>query len=46
MTLKESIEVLEEYNSWRRGAEIPMPEPKKIGEALEIAINMLKNLKQ
>ena len=45
MTLQEAIKILEEYNKWRRGAEIPQPNPKLIGEAIDIAIHQLKQLK-
>lgn len=45
MTLQEAIKILEKYNKWRRGAEIPQPNPKLIGEAIDIAINKLKQLK-
>jgi hypothetical protein len=45
MNLKETIEVLVNHNEWRKGAEIPMIEPKIISEALDNAINLLKGLK-
>lgn len=45
MTLKEAIKELEYYQKWRRGADIKQPDPKKIGEVLDIAINILKNMK-
>lgn len=45
MTLQEAIKILEKYNKWRRGAEITQPNPKLIGEAIDIAINQLKQLK-
>ena len=38
MTTEEAIKILKEYNEWRRGAEIPMPEPKIIGEAIDTVI--------
>ena len=44
MTLPEAIKVLEEYNSWRLGADTKMLDPKVITEALEIAIHLLKGL--
>jgi hypothetical protein len=46
MDLKETIEVLVKYNEWRKGAEIPMIEPKVISEALDSAINLLKGLEK
>lgn len=45
MTLKEAIKELEYYQKWRKGADMPQPEPKKVSEALDIAINLLKNMK-
>lgn len=40
----ELIAFLENYNDWRRGADIPMPEPKEIGQALDKAIEILRGL--
>lgn len=45
MTLETAIEILEKYNGWRRGEEMPQPNPTEIGEAIEVVINILKNLK-
>lgn len=45
MTLKEAIKELEYYQKWRKGADLPQPEPKKVGEALDIAINLMKQMK-
>jgi hypothetical protein len=43
MDLKEAIEVLKNYNLWRRGSdEIPMPKPIKIGEAIDVVIKEVK----
>ena len=44
MNLQEAIKNLEYYNKWRLGAELDQPNPKEITEALEIAINLLKQL--
>lgn len=44
MNLQEAIKTLEYYNKWRLGAELDQPNPKEITEALEIAINLLKQL--
>lgn len=41
MTLIEAVYLLQNYNAWRRGAEIPQPNATKIGIALEIVINHL-----
>jgi hypothetical protein len=46
MDLKETIKVLVKHNEWRKGAETPMVEPKKISEALDTAINLLKGLEK
>ena len=45
MTLKEAIKELEYYQKWRKGADMPQPEPKKVSEALDIAINLMKQMK-
>jgi len=42
MTLYEATQILTEYNKWRRGAEMPQPSPKVIGEAIDLAIETLK----
>jgi hypothetical protein len=36
MTPKQAVKILRFYNRWRRGAEIPMQEPAKIGLAIEV----------
>lgn len=41
MTRDEALDTLVEYQSWRQGANIPQPDPKLIGEALEEAIGVL-----
>ena len=43
MTTAEAIEILQYHNRWRRGADIPMLEPKEIGEAIDKAIEVMKN---
>ena len=42
MTTQEAIETLVKYNDWRRGAEMPQPDPKTIGQAIDAAIEALK----
>lgn len=37
MNLSEAKELIDYTNRWRRGADIPQPDPKKLGEALDIA---------
>jgi hypothetical protein len=36
MTTKQAVKILRFHNRWRRGEEIPMQEPAKIGEAIEV----------
>lgn len=45
MTLKEAIKELDNYQKWRKGADTKQPNPKIISEAIDIAINLMKNLK-
>lgn len=42
MTAEQALEILIEHQAWRRGAEIPMQEPRIIGEAIDVAIEILK----
>ena len=41
---EEIADYLENYNTWRRGADIKQPEPKELGEYLELAIEELRRL--
>lgn len=43
MTEKEALEEIIYFNKWRRGADIPQPDPFEVGTAIEIAIEALKN---
>ena len=45
MTLQEAIKELEYFQKWRKGADIEQPSPRRVSEALDIAINLLKKLK-
>lgn len=50
MTTKEAIEILREHNAWRRydgplGCGPKMQDPKKVGEAIDVAIRVLEGLK-
>ena len=45
MTLKEALKELRNYQKWRLGADIPQPDPKKVTEAIDIAINLMKQMK-
>ena len=44
MDLKEAIKVLGSHQLWRKGAEIEPTDPKKLTEALGIAVRLLKQL--
>ena len=43
MTKEEAIDILERHNKWRRGANIPMENPKEIGQAIDLIVNDYKN---
>ena len=44
MTDKQAMEILKEYNTWRRGSEVPLiSTPKEIGAAIDKAIFALAN---
>ena len=45
MTIDEAIEVLELHNQWRKGADIPMETPVRIGMAIDLVVCELKNLR-
>lgn len=36
---KKSVAFLKNYNKWRRGAEIPQPDPKELGIAIDEILN-------
>jgi hypothetical protein len=42
MTTKQAIKILRRHNRWRRGAEIPMQDPAKIGEAIEVVCDAVE----
>lgn len=46
MKVKEIIRVLLAFQKWRRGADIPMPDPKEIGRAIDGAIRELRNFQR
>ena len=41
-----AIIILENYNQWRRGADIVQPSPELIGRAIDFAVGYLKGEKQ
>lgn len=47
MTRKEALKILHIYQKWRRGSEtIPMPHPKEIGIAIDVAIRELRKIER
>lgn len=38
MKIEEAISILEEFNKWRRGADIKIPDPKTIGLAIDVVV--------
>lgn len=44
MNIHEAIEVLENYNRWRKGAEIEQPSPIYIGVAIDLVTCKMKDL--
>lgn len=42
MSKEEVIEILGIHQKWRRGADIEMVHPKKLGEAIDYAIEFLR----
>ena len=45
MTPAETAAILRQFNEWRRGDEdIPQPDPREIGEAIDAAIAMIERL--
>jgi len=41
MTTKEIIKTLKTFNEWRRGSNIPQPDPTELGKAIDLAIKEL-----
>lgn len=46
MKVKDIIRVLHYYQKWRRGANIPQPDPKEIGRAIDGAVRELRNFQR
>ena len=42
--MTDPIATLRQYNAWRRGEIIPMPDPRSVGEAIDMAILELESL--
>lgn len=47
MTRKEALKILHIFQKWRRGSNtIPMPDPKEIGIAIDVAIRELRKIER
>ena len=46
MKLEEIIKHLHNYQKWRRGADLPMPNPKELGIAIDGAIRELRDFQR
>ena len=44
MTPSEVAAILRQFNVWRRGADVPQPKPREIGEAIDAAVDMIERL--
>ena len=44
MNIKEAIDILEQHNVWRRGADIPQQDVVILGEAIDLVVNYVKNI--
>lgn len=42
MSTKEVIETLKQYSKWRNGADVEMPNPKSLTEAINESIKLLE----
>ena len=48
MTTTETAAILRQYNQWRRGnlEDLPQPDPREIGEAIDAAVEMIERLEE
>ena len=46
MTRKEALNILHTFQKWRRGKDIPIPTPKEIGIAIDVAIRELRKIER
>ena len=44
MTVEQAVAVLREHNAWRRGAETPMGDPKELGRAIDVLVDLAERL--
>ena len=42
MDVQEALRLLEHHNKWRKGADIPMPNPKVLSEVIDKIVNEFK----
>lgn len=42
MDVQEALRLLEYYNKWRKGADIPMLHPKVLSEVIDTIVNEFK----
>ena len=40
----ETAAILRQFNGWRRGADVPQPKPREIGEAIDAAVEMIERM--
>ena len=38
MTIEEAVALLKQHNKWRRGADIPMTDARKLGTAIDVIV--------
>jgi len=43
MNIQEAIIILKVHNTWRKGADVPMIDPKELGEAINIVVEYYSN---
>lgn len=44
MNIKEAVDILEQHNVWRRGADIPQQDAVILGEAIDSVVDYVKNV--
>ena len=44
MTPSEVTTILRQFNEWRRGADVPQPNPREIGEAIDAAVEVIERM--
>jgi hypothetical protein len=42
MDVQEALRLLEHHNKWRRGADVPMLQPKVLGEVIDLIVKEFK----